>query len=54
MLNIIKNEKIKYLFIFIIVLICMPLIEVLFNIVITLGRYIGTNIRLIEEGICLR
>ncbi len=56
MLNIlIKNKKIIISIIIILLIpIIMPLIEVLFKIVITFGRYIGTNIRLIEEGICVK
>ena len=56
MLDIIRKNKSKIIpiLIVLIVLTLMPLIEVLFKIVITTGRYVGTNIRLIEEGICIK
>lgn len=54
MLEIIKsNKKIIIIALLILLLpVIMPIIEILFNIVLTLGRYIGTNIRMIEMGVC--
>ena len=31
-----------------------PIIEIIFNCILNLGRIIGTNLRYIEEGICLK
>ena len=51
-------KKYKQLIITILIIIfipfILPIIEILFKMIITLGRYIGMNIRFIEEGICFK
>ena len=56
MLNILKNNRKIILIIIIILLIpfIMPIIEILYNCLINLGRILGTNLRLIEQGICFK
>lgn len=55
MLKKINKKEIIFVIIFILLLpFIIPIIEILVNCILNLGRVIGTNIRYIEEGICLK
>lgn len=51
-----KKHKKLFITLFIILLLpfILPILEVFIKILLTFGRYIGTNMRFIEEGICLK
>lgn len=55
MLRKINKKEIIILTSFIILLpFILPIIEILINCIINLGRIVGTNLRYVEEGICLK
>ena len=55
MLKKINKKEITIIVIFILLLpFILPIIEILSNCILNLGRVIGTNLRYVEEGICLK
>lgn len=56
MLNLLKkNEKVIILITLVLLLpFILPLIEIIFKVILNLGRIIGTNMRYVEQGICLK
>lgn len=49
------NKKMIFIIIFIILLpFIIPIIEIILKCIINLGRLFGSNMRLIEEGNCLK
>ena len=52
---ILNNKKIFITLLFILLIpIIIPFLEILIKVLLTYGRIIGTNVRYIEEGICLK
>lgn len=52
---VLNNKKIFIaLALILLIPIIIPLFEILVNVILTYGRIIGTNVRYIEEGICLK
>ena len=50
-----KNKQIFFVILIILLIpFIMPIIEILFNCLINLGRIYGTKLRLIEQGICFK
>ena len=55
MLKRIKKKEMIYAIIIILLLpFIIPIIEIVLNCILNLGRIIGTNLRYVEEGICLK
>jgi len=49
-----KKEVIIIVILILLLPFILPIIEILVNCVLNLGRAIGTNLRHVEEGICLK